>query len=286
MGTQGKHWVIKDRQKYIQKYGHILTKEILLDATVRRISDRHLSEELQIPKPAILWYRKMYGIPSGRSDSEVRKIRNILLSDEEIGLIIGTVLGDGCLCYSAERDEAFLTIMHCKEQKEYVYHKYDKLKHLCLMPVTYTTCEGFGISEVYYFSTIWHPELAKLYKLLYPNGKKAITKEALNLLTIAGFVWWFFDNGSGGNNCYNLSTCQFPLEQQQLLREHLFKKYKIYTSIITDKRKADRKTYYSIYFAKRSYSILSDFLTRFIVPCMSYKIKTAPQRLHVKRLEN
>ena len=152
MGTLGKRWEVPHHQKY----KNIVTREVLTDATIRRISDYKLSKELKVPVTAIQHYRYKWQIPSARYDSEVSKMRDYKLSPEEVGLIIGTVLGDGHLSYSPERDEAFLIIMHSEKQKEYVYHKYEKLKKLCLMDVKQSLISNDYVqnSVVYSFSTI------------------------------------------------------------------------------------------------------------------------------------
>ena len=277
MGSQGKRWEVKSRQKYKDT----LTREILLDATARKISDYKLSVEINVPVDIIYNYRKKQGIPSARADSEVAKIRATPLTTEEMGLLVGAVLGDGCLSYSKKRNEAYFTVMHGVKQKEYVYYKYEKLKRLCLMNVTKVKTCGYANGTGYYFSTIWHPGLANLYKLLYPEGKKIVTKEILNLLTIEGFAWWIFDDGSLSTKLqqYTLATCQFPLEQQKIIREYLFKKLGIYSTIVKSFNKISQKVFYSLYIPKRSNEILSDYLKPFAVPCMNYKIYSAPQRL-------
>jgi hypothetical protein len=277
MGTLGKRWEVKDRQKYKD----ILTKEILIDATVRKILDYTLSSELKIPVTAIQWYRHKWKIPSARADSEVLKMRSFSLTPEDIGLIIGAVLGDGCLAYSEKRDEAYFTVMHGIAQKEYVEHKHNILEKLCLMNVKEIETDGYSKGIAYYFSTIWHPDLAKLYKMIYINGIKSVSPDILELLTIAGFVWWFFDDGSLSKNLqqYSLATCQFPLEQQKLIREYLFDKLDIYSTIIKTYNKKAQKYYYSLYIPTRSNERLASYLKSFSIPCMNYKICSAPQRL-------
>jgi hypothetical protein len=275
MGSQGKHWEVKHRQQYAD----ILTKEVLLDATAEKISDYTLAERLQIPHQAVWLYRKRLHIPSAKSDSAMQKIKLTEISVEQIGLIVGTVLGDGYL-HKNRYGDAYLTICHGIKQKDYVTHKRKLLDNLCIaQPQETENKSGYKIgNKRVSFCTLTHPDLTKLCDLFYPKGKKIVTKEVLNLLTIAGFVWWFFDDGTRDhrNGRYSLATQSFTLEENKLIREYLFKKLKLYTSVVTHTN-AFGKTYYHLYFAARSQDLMTQYLKSFAIPCMEYKINRSSE---------
>jgi len=275
MGTKGKKWQVLHRQKY----NNILTKEVLLNATLSKKSDYRLAKELNIPVTGVQFYRKKYNLPSPRCDKELVRIRATNLTNEQIGLIVGTVLGDANL-HLGVNNEAFLTIEQGEKQKDYVFEKYSKLETICLMnPREVVGVQGYKVgSKSWKFSTIQHSGLTKIYNLMYKDGKKVVTKEALNLLTLAGLAWWYFDDGSYHSlyKQYNLATCQFSLEEQKLIRNFLFQKFKIKTSILP-KKNQEKAKYYYLYFAKETSNIFTQYLKPFVIPCLEYKVNRSSE---------
>lgn len=275
MGTLGKHWEVPGRQKYRD----IITREVLLQATVEYKSDYKLAEELSVPVTAVQFYRQIFHIKSGRSDESLEKMRLIKLNSELVGLIVGTVLGDSSLALDERSGNGYFSVQHGEAQKEYVEYKHRKLSSLVIMPVRETILTGWGKGKkAYNFSTVWHPDLGKLHPYLYSKklGRKFITKEALSLLTYEGLAWWFFDDGSYNSKSkqYFLATCAFSLEEQKLIREMLFRKFKIKTSIGNTKCKLDKngKCYHYLYFAKSTMNILTNIIKNVPVKCLQYKI--------------
>lgn len=282
MSAKGKKWVVLKRRKYLD----IITKDVLIQATADFKSDYTLAKELNVPFTTIQQRRLQYGVKSGRSDESISKLRLQSIDSSLIGCIVGTVLGDGFLGLNKEKTSAYLSISHGHAQKDWISYKYNKLSRLVIMPLKYgerPRYDNSGILKFYKFSTIYHPDLFKIYGLLYDEqGKKRVTKEALDLLTYEGFIWWFFDDGclstrrnSKGNSVqtnYSLATCQLSLDEQKLIRQKLFTKFGIKTSIIKTKIKEKNKYYYSLYFASATRDKVTEILKKLPIESMKYKV--------------
>jgi len=297
MSTKGKRWVVRSRRKFLD----IVTRDVLLQATIDCKSDRKLSDELRVPIGVVQERRKQYGIKSGRSDESIEKIRLQKLDSALVGCIVGTVLGDGFLGLNKQKTLAYLSISHGHVQKEWIEYKYNKLSDLIIMPLRYGERPRYEneneILKFYTFSTVFHPDLFEIRKLLYDvNGKKHVTKEALDLLTYEGFIWWFFDDGCANKSYYHgtnkikqkyysLATCQFSLEEQKLIRKMLYSKFGIKTTIMKTIQKSSGKTYYTLYFASETKYKVSEILSKLQLKSMEYKI-IRPSETASKALSN
>lgn len=259
-----------------KKYDYILTREFLEDASKKGLTSIEIEKITGISYGTIREYRNKFGLISIHTlrRREGARLREKLLPNYIIGLIVGTVFGDGYLSHFTY-DSVNLFISHCIKQKEYLWLKYLLLRpYLCVKePIEEVNTGNSGIYKRYTLETICHPDLKKLRDLIYINGKKTVTKETLDLLTIPGFALWFMDDGyRNRNNIYGLSTHGFSLEENKLIREHFFKKFKIKTTILMQRNNKLNKKYYHLHFAKDTNPIFEKLVAPFIIPCMKYKM--------------
>ena len=196
--------------------------------------------------------------------NEIQTIRNTPLSESTRGLLIGTSLGDGCLRPIRNQEHAYLKVGN--KGKLFVEYKLDLFSEICKENTLIKRWEYKG-KESYHFNTIAHPDIYKIYSMMYINGVKIITEELFKDLTIAGLALWYLDDGyyRRKSKQYFLSTCNFTLEEHHMMREQLRKKFDVYTSIIQN------QTYYKLYIASRSREQFEKLLSHFIPPCMQYK---------------
>lgn len=123
------------------------------------------------------------------------------------GLLIGMVLGDGSISATLRPTKStdgyvnsILSIWHSVAQLDYCEYKLELIRRTigtratlhyrdCTLKngKTYKLC-GFGTSNAYF---------KVLRRWLYPEGKKRITPEALNMLTPQGIAIWYMDDGHG-----------------------------------------------------------------------------------------
>jgi hypothetical protein len=255
------------------KHNKLLTRDFLSQSDIQPLSNKQLATQLHIDPTIIGSYRKKFNLLSKEAIKVQRGkyLRRQPLDTALIGLIVGTVLGDGHIGKSPE-GSIFLTIGHGPKQQEYTYFWRQVLRNLCVSDVYRWIDKETKEIKSYSMITICnHPDIVGLHSLFYDaTGKKIVTQRALDLLTIPGLVVWFFDDGCRQSNCYYLHTCSFSLEEHKLIRKHLFKKFGIKTSII---RTYNGKSYYwSLYFAKETRSILEGYLIDFQLPYFRYKI--------------
>ena len=209
---------------------------------------------------------------------KILEIRQQRLSSTIIGAVVGTVLGDGCLQKIRSGNYCYLKLG--QKSKQYLQYKVQVLRPIFLDKEIMVWRDRVTGNKNFHLNSVSHSDLYEIWKLMYKDGRKVVTKEILDKLTIFGFALWFFDDGyfnkkSGG---YFLSTCAFTLEEQKLIREYLFKKLGLYTTILRNQK------WWKLYFAKRTRERLEDYLITYAPPCMQYKIRD-PQRLYVKQLK-
>ena len=210
---------------------------------------------------------------------------NITKKDEAI--LIGLTLGDGYLS-----KENKLRIIHCLSQKEYCTHK-AKLLHSVVGGKDITVHESVH-SYVYWEGnekikkikpTVWIQKGSKsfeyLRKLIYPNGKKYISKDLLERLDIISIVLWWLDDGNvciaksgSGSYCASLRWNTFVSEEEAKVIVDYFKdKWSVtWHYRLGDSRTPDK---YNLYCGKtegeKFLQLIRDYVNTNI-PSMSYKV--------------
>lgn len=114
------------------------------------------------------------------------------LTQYQKSVIIGTILGDGCLRIGKGRKNALLEINHSFKSKDYVDWKYQVLKNLVKSEPK--ARKGNGNRIAYRFCTKQLPELTKIKNDFYENNVKIIpTNLKLDPISLAV---WYMDDGS------------------------------------------------------------------------------------------
>jgi hypothetical protein len=202
-------------------------------------------------------------------NGELHVIIKIMIMDNTVGsltnleksIIIGSILGDGYLRIIPDRTNAFLEINHSFKAKDYVDYKFNSLKRICS-----SEPEKREINNrvAYRFFTKQHPELTKLYKEFYRQGKKIIPNNLI-LDPIILAVWYMDDGSKTSNNDIYLNTQQFSLRDQKKLLS-LLKKMKINARLNKDKK------YYRIRILKQSVMDFMEIINPHMETSMKYKL--------------
>ena len=200
--------------------------------------------------------------------TEIRLLKRTELSVYQKAIIIGAILGDGCLHENWSKTNSRLQIRQSSAQKEYVLWKYKALK-----PLVLTEPQHYRGTDSVWFRTISHPALTELHTIFYPEGKKiipdAIETFLSDPLTIAV---WFMDDGNAvmrkGKVCgYQLNTQSFSKEENELLAEVFAVVYDIYCTV------EKNHSYYRLaIWQKRSRDTFSDLIRAHIIPSLEYKL--------------
>lgn len=188
------------------------------------------------------------------------------LNDDQLQIIYGSYLGDGCL--SMTKDDRYrLEIIHSKKKQEYCNWKAK------MFGIRNLKCiETNGYSEtppVYNFQT-------KLFDLEYniSKNKNCFSNWVLDRLDIKGIAVWFMDNGSNQikknvnetiSNFISIHTtkCNYKI-QEKIVKK--FKNYDIDCSIKKTKK------YYYICFNEKNSNKLLKLMEPYIHPCFYKKI--------------
>ena len=193
--------------------------------------------------------------------TEIRNLKSVNFSEYQKAVIIGSILGDGCLCENWSKSNYRLMISHSIDQKEYIGWKYKILKQWILTePRFYKKNRSLTIR------TISHPELTVLRRMFYLNGKKILPKVISDLINPLSLAVWFMDDGNVHNGGFNLNTQSFSLEENMVIAEILKKKYGLVCSI------ENNKNYHRLYIWKRRAGLFKQIIEKFIVPSLRYKL--------------
>lgn len=235
------------------------------------------------------WYKK-FDISLPPSCMTIyEELRSIDLSSIHKSVILGSILGDGCLIKQKSSKNARLQIGHCTKQLGYLKWKQSLLNPFCKTDPILAEHTGEKVinsklsfsSGYYILNTIAHPGITDYYLKYYFGGKKRVHVDVINDLDELALAIWLADDGSFTfrKECkYSLrasiATCSFYKDELELLVLALSKFYS--GNITIDKR--------NILCMSDTYHI--DKLLNTIVGILPESIhyKLAPQRLHVKPL--
>ena len=206
--------------------------------------------------------------------------QRLILKPEHHHLIIGAILGDGCLCFPGRSHHANLTIEHGEDQKEYVWWKYELLKAWVLTPpreVLRTYHKDRTRTLVSWrFSTISHPVFTSYQKLFYRNGIKTIPENINDLIAHPlALAVWFMDDGSRNKDVLFLSTQNFVLQEQEQLRRCLWERFSI-SSTLNFHSHSKGKKLYRIRLTREGSKRAGQLTSPYVLPSLMYKFSTIP----------
>lgn len=200
--------------------------------------------------------------------TEIRNLKHIPFTEIQKSVIIGNILGDGCLCENWSKTNYRMIISHSIDQKEYIYWKYNILqKYILTSPRLNPKVKSLTIR------TISHRDLAEFREQFYVDGKKIIPKNIKEALSIPlVLAVWFMDDGNKvvRNNKllgYHLNTQSFTYDENQLLADTLKELYGIEATIEKNKNKYRLAVWKNV-----SRNIFRKTIECFILPSMKYKI--------------
>jgi len=134
--------------------------------------------------------RQAWEIEEG--DEVLVAVKEYALADDQMKLILGSLLGDGSLRYASTHNAAF-RVGHGERQREYC-----QWKQAMLAPFAHTmgrTGNGIG------FDTIPMRQLAALRDAVYAaDGRKTVSSKLLSQLDERSIAAWYCDDGTFGGN--------------------------------------------------------------------------------------
>ncbi len=197
------------------------------------------------------------------------------LSKTQEAIIIGTLLGDGCL----ERNGrgVRLRLDHGIKQESYLLWKYKEL-HTIATPSSPMKVHAYHkIHQRFYDSVRMYTYSSTLLEsywwYFYRDGKKNISQNISKLLTQPiSLAVWLMDDGYKRNDCnaFRLNTDSFSKIEQRILIRVLKTNFDI-DSVLHKKGK-----YWNVYIPQKSSKKFVEIVEPYIIPDLKYKIALAP----------
>ncbi len=201
-------------------------------------------------------------------NQELQKNPQLLLTQEEQDLMIGSLLGDASI-RQREINSCF-RVAHSIKQKEYINWK---MKLLNNFRISEFNERSRIINErkvdMIYLSTDTHSVFNYYRNLFYKNNKKIITKEILEQLNPRSLAIWICDDGSYDNKQGYLVLCTnaYTLEEHKLMKEFFNEKFGLNPTIGFRDGK-----YYFLRFKQEDSKKLIGIIKSYIPNSMKYKI--------------
>jgi len=194
------------------------------------------------------------------------------LSNLQKEVLVGTLLGDGCLETQNDGRTFRLKVEHSLQQKEYVDWKYKVFKDWILTEPKVRKYSAYGSERNNYrFSTVSSGSFRFFAKQFYQNGKKVVPKLINKILSPMSLAVWFMDDGSIKSKQHKALVIHAQSFNKQDLRriiKVLDEKYKIKSNL----RKRDDGSGYVIYILSETVNIFVDLVKNYILPSMKYKL--------------
>lgn len=157
------------------------------------------------------------------------------MTQEEKSLIIALIIGDGHIDNTGR-----ISINHCEKQKEYLQFKADLIYSIIGgKPITLHKTKAYIKGKEYHGYSIrkcCKKKLIQFRQLMYPNGRKEITREILEQLTPQGIAIWYMDDGSltperdksGNIKAYKLGIATYlSKEENQVIIDYFKEKWNL-----------------------------------------------------------
>ena len=209
------------------------------------------------------------------------------LSEKDKSLLIALCIGDGCLRKPhPQTGSVQLEIAHSTKQEDYCIWKRDLVYSICggakEPKIGYRTITLKNSDTEYYacrFTKI-HEYFLYLRKLMYPNGRKVMTREILDKLDLQGIAIWFMDDGScyktdniDGTKSINfdlrISTDSFTKEENDEIVEYFKEKWDIKFHTFY----SQRRNCWIIRAKKEATLKFLDLIEPYVIPSMKYKVE-------------
>lgn len=191
--------------------------------------------------------------------------QTLSLSATQKSVLLGTLMGDGCLIPTADGKNHRLQIEHSDKQREYLLWKYDIFKEFVVsLPKQITVVNSWR------FRTVSHREFREfreLRNLFYRDGKKILPEKLDFLLDPLTLSVWFMDDGClARGRGYILNTQNFKPEDNIRLMKFLQDNLGLHLAIHRDRK------YYRLFIKKQSMTEFRNLCEFKIQPTMRYKL--------------
>jgi len=208
--------------------------------------------------------------PKGLRSAEGLRVGDDILvpgmrwSDEQMQILLGTILGDANLWQSTETCVPHYELVHAGGQKGYLEFVRNQLA-----PEASMRKRKNSDSYTFRFTDV---SLVNLQKLLYNERKKIVAKEVLFMLDERGLAVWYMDDGYlAQDNYVELCTHGFTKEENDLIADFLNEKWQLEAKVYHTKPRKRSAGGYFIHLSKVGSMRFLTLVNNFILEELRYK---------------
>lgn len=244
----------------------LVDEEVMQSLIDEGLTTSQIANRLNLTPRQVTTYKNHRGMKQCRT-------AKLSLTDIEEQVIIGSILGDGCIdINNRERDYYRLTIKHGEAQREYIWYKYQLLKRISKAPkenYKIDKREKFKNHTAITLCTTTNEVFKEYRKNWYPNDKKEVYEPDLMRLSNLGLAIWIMDDGYTDGSGLILSTDSFNNKSIELIVSYFNK-----NSIRVTVQKGNR-----VRIAKESMYIIRECVIPYIHPTLIYKVRDKEREL-------
>ena len=204
---------------------------------------------------------------NSKAIKEVKK--NLVLSKTQREILVGLLLGDGCLETQNGGRTYRLKVEHSEAQSDYVMWLYEIFKDWTPSGV-YQRIRRDKYLHVG-FQTYSHGSFRFYGKQFYPNGQKIIPKIIKKFLSPLAMAVWFMDDGSLKSRLHKtfiFHTYCFTKDDLKILQNALLEKFSIKSTL-----QAQKGRYWRLYIKEESAAIIREIIAPVVDKFSSMKHK-------------
>jgi len=207
--------------------------------------------------------------------------RGLRLTEAHQEILVGLLLGDGCLETQNAGRTYRLKIEQSARHEAYVRHIHELFSEWVLRPPRrrLSRASNGTLSINWAFQTVSHEAFQPFGLQFYGGGRKKVPGLIADLLTPRGFAYWFMDDGSmksAESKGVVLNTQAYTAGDVERLIAVLRSRFGLQAKI---REQSDGP---QIYVAGRSYERVSEVIEPFLLEEMRYKMPHA-RRTHLPK---
>lgn len=172
-----------------------------------------------------------------------RRNLKIALSDRQVQILIGTVLGDG---YISRRGQ--FQLEHSDKSKEYLFWKYNELKSVSYGQPSLVERTDKRNGVKYRSYRFWLRQYFRLWREYFYQEKDKIFPAGLKLTPLILAVWYMDDGCYSDNRCIIATDC-FSEDSLMKIQKSLKELFDLDTYVRTNKKVGIRASSFTKFFS-------------------------------------
>lgn len=206
-----------------------------------------------------------------KGNAEGSSRSSLELSSQQQDVLVGTLLGDGCLAKHGHYHR--LHIKHRLAQAELADFKYGVFRDFITMaPHVFGQRLNGREYPCVQFATRTHPVFSQWHARFYLGRVKAVPRDISELLAPLSVAIWVMDDGAADYAGMTLQTHSFSLEGVRRLRSALGERFGLETGERSNKGKT------VIYVPAAGMSRLRGLVEPLVLPSLQYKLQPRRER--------